>query len=182
VRIGELEATPALERPDLLAPPVLVALTAAGEAAGAVGVAEIDPECADTVAFCERYGVELEISANCVVVAGRRDGVERYAACVILATTRAEVNTVVRRHLDVRKLSFAPMDEAVARSGMEYGGITPVGLPTGWPVLVDTAVLEAGRVVVGSGLRRSKLTIPSELLAGMEGAEVVAGLARSAHG
>ena len=99
--------------------------------ADAVWVAEIDPDLADTAAFCERYDVALAESANCVVVTGRRDGEPRYAACVVLATTRADVNGLARRQLDVRKASFAPMDDAVAQTGMEYGGITPIGLPGG---------------------------------------------------
>ena len=81
------------------------------------------------------------MSANCVVVAGRRGGESRFAACVVLATTRADVNGAVRRRLDARKASFAPMDLAVAETGMEYGGITPLGLPGDWPLLVDEAVV-----------------------------------------
>ena len=96
----------------------------------------------------------------------------------MLATTRADVNGVVRRHLDARKASFAPMDDAVAQTGMEYGGITPLGLPTDWPVLVDRAVVTAGLVVVGSGLRRSKLALPGDALAELPAAEVIEGLAR----
>src|SRR5207302_4720164 len=125
-------------------------------------VAPIDPELADTAAFCERYGVPLEASANCVIVAGRRGAAVRFAACAVLATTRADVNGVVRRHLDARKASFAPMDDAVAQTGMEYGGITPIGLPADWPVLVDRAVVDSGLVVIGSGLRRSKLALPGQ--------------------
>ena len=87
-----------------------------------IGVAEIDPALADTAAFCERYDVALTESANCVVVAGRRDGQTRLAACMVLATTRADVNGLVQRELDVRKASFAPMDQAVELTGMEYGG------------------------------------------------------------
>ena len=78
----------------------------------------------------------------------------------MLATTRADVNGVARRRLDVRKASFMPMDEAVAGTGMEYGGITPIGLPGDWPVLVDAAVAAADSVVIGSGVRRSKLRLP----------------------
>ena len=100
-----------------------------------IGVAEIDPELADTAAFCEQYGVAPSESANCVVVAGRRDGVTRLAACMVLATTRADVNGLVKRELDVRKASFAPMETAVELTGMEYGGITPIGLPADWPHL-----------------------------------------------
>jgi len=179
VSIGSLAAVPALSRPDLLAAPVASALAALGEdAAGEVGVAEIDPAAADTAAFCERYGVSPAESANCVVISGKREGEVRYAACMILATTRADVNNVARRELDVRKASFAPMDTAVAETGMEYGGITPLGLPAGWPVLVDAAVANTPHVVIGSGVRHSKLVLPAKLLASLPGARVIDGLAR----
>ena len=179
VSIGSLAAVPALSRPDLLAAAVAAALAALGEAAaGEVGVAEIDPAVADTAAFCERYGVSPAESANCVVISGKREGEVRYAACVILATTRADVNNVARRELDVRKASFAAMDDAVAETGMEYGGITPLGLPPGWPVLVDALVADTPFVVIGSGVRRSKLVLPGKLLASLPGARVIEGLAR----
>src|SRR5215210_5734027 len=122
------------------------------------------------------YGVPLEASANCVVVAARRAGQTTLAACVVLATTRADVNGLVRRHLDARKASFAPQDVAVAESGMAFGGITPVGLPSGWPVLVDAAVASAGPVVIGSGTRGSKLAVAGAVLAALPGAEVLEGL------
>ncbi len=175
--MGVLPVVPAAQRPDLLAPPVAAAL---GGLAGqdGVGVAEIDADVADTAAFCERYQVAPEESANCVVVTGRRDGQARFAACVILATARADVNGLARRRLDVRKASFAATELAVAETGMEYGGITPVGLPSGWPVLIDAAVAAAPRVVIGSGIRRSKLTVPGAMLAALPGAEVLDGLGR----
>ncbi|MGZ4616817.1 MAG: YbaK/EbsC family protein [Actinomycetes bacterium] len=170
--IGMLQTTPALDRPELLADPVARAVRQRG--LRDVHVAQIDPSVADTAAFCERYDVDLDRSANCVVVAGRRGAETRFAACVVLATDRADVNGVVRRRLDARKASFAPMDLAVTETGMEYGGITPVGLPAGWPLLVDQAVADAELVVIGSGLRRSKLVVPGRLLAGLPGAEVSA--------
>ena len=178
--IETLELVPALTRPDLLAPPVLAALRGwEGQLpVERIAVAAIDPDVADTAAFSERYGVPLEDSANCVVIAGRREGVQRQLACVVLATTRADVNGVARRRLDVRKASFMPMDEAVAGTGMEYGGITPIGLPANWPVLVDAAVAAADSVVIGSGVRRSKLRLPGALLAGLPAVEVVDGLGR----
>jgi prolyl-tRNA editing enzyme YbaK/EbsC (Cys-tRNA(Pro) deacylase) len=133
---------------------------------------------ADTAAFCEQYEVAPGESANCVVVAGRRDGQTRLAACVVLAMTRADVNGLVKRELDVRKASFAPMDQAVELTGMEYGGITPIGLPAAWPLYVDAEVAAAARVVVGSGIRRSKLTLPGAALASLPGAVVLASLGR----
>ena len=167
---------PALQRPDLLARPVAAALET-WQRASDVRVAPIDPDFADTAAFCEFYDIALEQSANCVVVAGKRGGELRYAACMVLATTRADVNGVVRRHLDARKASFASMDDAVELTGMEYGGITPIGLPDGWPVLVDAAVVAAGPVIIGSGIRGSKLELPGAALADLPGAVVLEGLA-----
>ncbi|MGR6914941.1 YbaK/EbsC family protein [[Actinomadura] parvosata] len=164
-----LQWVPATERTDLLADPVARAVR---DVRGAE-VAEIDPDLADTAAFCEKYGVTLEESANCVVVAAKRGGETRYAACMVLATMRVDVNGVVRRHLDARKASFAPMAEAVELTGMEYGGITPLGLPEEWPILVDTHVAEHARVVIGSGVRRSKLAVAGAALAGLKRAEVL---------
>jgi prolyl-tRNA editing enzyme YbaK/EbsC (Cys-tRNA(Pro) deacylase) len=166
----------ALDRPGLLAEPVLAALRGWPAGAGEVLVAPIDPELADTVAFCERYGVTLRESANCVVIAGKRGGVTTYAACMVAATTRADVNGLVRHHLDVRKASFAPVDVVTAATGMEYGGITPIGLPDGWPVLVDAAVAKNDSVVIGSGIRGSKLRLPGRLLAELPNAQVLDGL------
>jgi prolyl-tRNA editing enzyme YbaK/EbsC (Cys-tRNA(Pro) deacylase) len=130
----------------------------------------------DTAAFCERYGVAPEESANCVVVAGRRGGETSYAACMVAATTRADVNGLVRRHMGVRKASFGPVDEITALTGMEYGGITPIGLPGQWPVLVDADVAKLAVAVIGSGIRGSKLWLPGRLLAELPGAEVLPGL------
>src|SRR3954471_22604243 len=172
-RLGWLRWQPAAERPDLLGRPVAEALTAIP---GPVWAAEIDEDLADTAGFAEAYGVPLSASANCVVVAARRAGQTTLAACVVLATTRADVNGLVRRQLDARKASFAPQDVAVAESGMAYGGITPIGLPEGWPVLVDAAVAAADLVVIGSGTRGSKLAVPGSLLAQLPGARVLDGL------
>jgi prolyl-tRNA editing enzyme YbaK/EbsC (Cys-tRNA(Pro) deacylase) len=184
------ELRPALAHPELLAKPVAAALTewaagaagAAGDAgdagdAGQVEVAEIDPELADTAAFCEHYDIPLEESANCVVIAAKRGGETSFAACLVTAVTRADVNGVVRRRLGARKASFAPVGDALAATGMEYGGITPIGLPADWPVLIDGAVVRQPHVIIGSGIRGSKLRLPGALLARLPGAEVIEGLA-----
>ncbi|WP_007024385.1 YbaK/EbsC family protein [Saccharomonospora iraqiensis] len=176
---GTLTPVPATERPDLLAEPVAEALTELTTATSEpVDVVEIDPGLADTAEFCATYSSPLSASANCVVVAGKRGGQTRYAAALVLATTRADVNNAVRRRLDVRKASFAPMDEAVELTGMAYGGITPIGLPSDWPILVDSAVADSPELVIGSGSRGGKLLVTGRLLASLPGAEVVDGLAR----
>jgi prolyl-tRNA editing enzyme YbaK/EbsC (Cys-tRNA(Pro) deacylase) len=172
---GRLTLVPALERPDLLAPVVAEALDGWAHAAE-VAVVEIDPELADTAAMTEAYDVPLDASANCVVVSGKRAGDERIAACLVRADTRADVNNLVKRTLDVRKCSFHPMDRAVEETAMEYGGITPVGLPKGWRLLVDASVLDIEAAIIGSGVRRSKLVVPGRLFADLAAAEVLAGL------
>jgi prolyl-tRNA editing enzyme YbaK/EbsC (Cys-tRNA(Pro) deacylase) len=172
-----LRYEPALSRPDLLAGAVLAALELLPPSAVAqVAVTPIDPELADTAAFCAEYGVTLEESANCVVIAARRGADTTFAACMVAANTRADVNGLARRHLGARKASFAPVDEVTAATGMQYGGITPVGLPAGWPVLVDAAVAKTDSVVIGSGIRGSKLRLPGHLLAELPGAQVLEGL------
>ncbi|MFI5936091.1 YbaK/EbsC family protein [Actinoplanes sp. NPDC051494] len=182
--IGSLKLEPAISRLDLLAAPVAAALEVWPAEAPIDGdqvlVAPIDATLADTAAFCEAYDVSLEESANCVIVAGRRGDITRYAACVVLATTRADVNGLVRRHLDARKASFAPMDDAVRLTGMEYGGITPIGLPKDWPVLVDARVIAKPHVIIGSGVRHSKIAIAGPALGALPGAEVIEGLAHEA--
>jgi len=167
---GALAWTPAAQHPELLAAPVTTAIGLTPSA----DVAPIDPTLADTAAFCAAYESDPAHSANCVVVAGRRSGEVRYAAVLVLATMRADINGVIRRHLDVRKISFAPQEEAVALTGMEFGGITPIGLPGAWPVLVDEAVVAAGTVVIGSGIRGSKLLVDAAELVALPTAEVLA--------
>src|SRR3990170_699891 len=168
--IGRLQTMPARQHPDLLAAAVVSALEA-GQLPDAE-VVQIDPAYADTARLAEAYDVPMEVSANCVIVTGRRAGQERHAACVVLAHTRADVNNVVRRRLDARKASFAATGFATEATGMEYGGITPVGLPPEWPVLVDSRVAESPYVVIGSGVRGSKLVVPGKVLPDLPNAEI----------
>jgi len=174
-RLGSLESLPAADHPHLLAGPVLAALSVWPDT-DRVAVVEIDPELADTAALTDAYSLPISASANCVVVGGRRDGKERVAACVVRADTRADVNNLVKRTLDVRKASFLSMDRAVAETGMEYGGITPIGLPESWRLLVDASVRDIPVAIIGSGVRRSKLLLPGSLLVELPRAEVITGL------
>ena len=167
MELGKLTFVPASEATELVAEPVRPHLQ------DGLWVSEIDPDLADTAAFCEHYDIGLDHSANCVVVEARRAERTWHAACLVLATTRADVNGVVRKHLGARKISFAPMDTAVSLTGMEYGGITPVGLPADWPVLIDVNVMDQERVIIGSGIRGSKLLAATEVLASLPGAEVM---------
>jgi prolyl-tRNA editing enzyme YbaK/EbsC (Cys-tRNA(Pro) deacylase) len=173
--LGTLTSTPVSLHPELLALPTLEAVRRLGWL-DLVGVVEIDPGVSDTAKSQQTYRLPAETLANCVIVAGKREGVERLASCVVLFTTRADVNGVVRRRLDVRKASFLPADRAVELTGMEYGGINPIGLPEGWPVLLDRRVTETEVVLIGSGLRRSKLLLPGRLLGELPHAEITDGL------
>ena len=175
--LGSLTSLPVLEHLELVAAPTARAL-AAWSYADDVAVCEIDPGLADTAALTAAFDLPLEASGNCVLVAGARAGDERIAACVVPASTRADVNNLVRRELDVRKASFLPMDRAVAESSMEYGGITPVGLPDTWRLLVDARLVAEAVVCIGSGIRASKLLVPGAVLQHLPGAEVVEGLGR----
>ncbi|MFF3821914.1 YbaK/EbsC family protein [Streptomyces bluensis] len=178
--IGHFDhAAPAPDSLDDLTAPVAEAVRnwSGSVPADQIVYVDTDPQWADTAVFVQHYGQELlDQSANCVVVAGKRGGESTLAACVVLSTTRVDVNGAVRRQLGARKASFAPMDTATGETGMEYGGITPIGLPGGWPVLVDSAVVDLPYVLVGSGRRRGKLLVPGKAFAELPNAVVLEGL------
>lgn len=193
--LGTLEFLKAVEHPEMVAMPVKESLEKA-EGGGEVGVAEIDPGLSDTAAFCEKYEIGQEVAANCVILRAKKktplstDGTDAnsllegkteteeviFAACVILATTRTDVNGLMRELLGTKKISFAPMDDAVSKSGMEFGAITPVGLPAEWPIFIDKAVADAPQLIIGSGIRKSKLLVSGKFLAGLPNAQVLEGL------
>ena len=140
-------------------------------------VLDCDPEFADTAAFCERYGIDPAISANAILVASKKEP-KQYVACVVLATTRLDVNGAVRKRLGVNKASFASADETRERTGMMIGGVTPFALPEDLPIWVDAQVMEPPKVVVGGGSRSMKVLVDSTVFTRMPTAEVVEDLAR----
>jgi prolyl-tRNA editing enzyme YbaK/EbsC (Cys-tRNA(Pro) deacylase) len=145
-----------------------------------VEVVACDPALADTADFCAAYGYAMEDSANAIVVAGKASGASVppvYAACVVLATTRLDVNRAVRRRLGTKKASFAPPDATAELTGMTMGGVTPFGLPPGLPLWIDARVMERARIVVGGGSRSAKVVGPPSMLLTIPDAEVVADLA-----
>ncbi len=171
MQYGKLNFTEVENSPHLLATPTKDATTA--NKLGEVLVSEIDPSLADTAAFCEQYDIGLEVSANCVIVKAKRGEKVTYAAIMILATDQADVNNVIRRTLDARKISFAPMDEATSLTSMEFGGINPIGLPPDWPILVDTKVANLDRAIIGSGLRKSKILTTGQVIATLPNTQVL---------
>jgi len=140
-----------------------------------------DAALADTAAFCAHYGYALDDSANAIVVVGKSEP-RRHVVCVVLATTRLDVNGVVRKRLAARKASFASADETRELTGMEIGGVTPVGLPDGLPVWVDAAVVRRERIIVGGGVRSSKVLLRAADLPRLSGVEVVDDLAKPISG
>lgn len=164
---GNLTWLPLEEHPELVAPPVAAA------AIPDARVAEIDATLADTAAFCEAYDVAPGSSANCVVLTGRRGETITHAAVMVLATDRADINRIVRKELGVRRISFADQAEAEAATGMQQGGITPIGLPADWQILIDQAVVDAGPVVIGGGVRGAKILVDGARLADLPHARVI---------
>jgi prolyl-tRNA editing enzyme YbaK/EbsC (Cys-tRNA(Pro) deacylase) len=176
-RFGSLELASASEHPDLLAPPVRAFLAQHPDDRVLVGA--IDPALADTAAFCEHYAISPKQGANCVIVEAKRGETRTLVACMILGHDRIDVNGAVRRLLDARRASFAPLDGVIEATGMEYGGVTPLGLPAEWPILVDEAVAASGLLIGGAGIRGAKLLVTGDYLASLPGARVVAIAQRS---
>lgn len=177
-QLGTLSILPVSEHLDLVAASVAKALPSLPM--NYVGVAKIDPGLSDTAAFCEHYKIGMSEAANCVILEAKRGDREWPAACVVLGSTRADVNGLARKALDARRVSFASMEKAVSATEMEYGAITPIGLPPEWPILIDKAVADAELIVIGSGIRSSKLIVPGGFLAALPCVQVLENLGRTA--
>jgi prolyl-tRNA editing enzyme YbaK/EbsC (Cys-tRNA(Pro) deacylase) len=176
----ELHLEPAINRPDLLPPAIneLLANWHGSMPVEEILVTPIDAEYADSAKFCERYGVDPKDGANCVVAVAVRGENRTFAACLIPVNCRADLNNAARKTLGARRVSFAPLDEVLAETGMEYGGITPLGLPESYPVLIDSRIAEMERLIIGGGFRKSKLSVPGKALTELPGAVVVEGLGK----
>ena len=172
MQLGTLEFVPVSARLDLTAAATARAIERNG-LLEKIFVTEINPDISDTAAFCAAYAIGMETSANCVVLEAKRAEKTWYAACVVLATDRADINGIIRRRLDARKISFAPIDIATKLTTMEYGGITPLGLPDIWPILIDERVVRLSNAIIGSGIRRSKLLLPGDCFIKLPGAEIL---------
>jgi prolyl-tRNA editing enzyme YbaK/EbsC (Cys-tRNA(Pro) deacylase) len=158
MHIGKLHFKPINESFDLVAHSIKEGVQGTALAA-AIYVAKINPDLADTASFCDAYDVNLLISTNCLIIEATRADKTWYAACLVLASDMADINVVIRKFLGARKTSFAPMDTTLKLTQMEYCGITPLGLPIDWPILIDVAVMKHDVVVIGGGIRGSKLLL-----------------------
>jgi prolyl-tRNA editing enzyme YbaK/EbsC (Cys-tRNA(Pro) deacylase) len=144
-----------------------------------VDVVACDPTLADTAAFCDAYGVAPEDSANTIVVIGKGPDPAPLAACLVLATTRLDVNSAVKQRFGTKKASFSPQELACEVTGMEYGGVTAVGLPATIPLWIDAAVMSRASIIVGGGNRSTKLRLDPRELLKLPNAAIVEGLAKS---
>ena len=179
--LGSVAAEPLSRHPDLVSASTAALVQRLG-LGDRIGVFEIDPTLSDTAATQARYDLDPATLGNCVLVAGRRAGQERVAACLVPATTRADVNGVLRRRLDVRKASFLPQTEAVERTGMAYGAITPIGLPDGWPILVDAEVARTPLVLIGRASAHQSCSCPASWWPGCPDPRSLMVSAKSAEG
>lgn len=170
MKYGKLEFSPAKDVLSIIGKPTQNAIQARNLE---VMATEIDHSLADTAAFCDKYDIGTDVSVNCVIVKAKRGESVTYAAVLVLATTQADVNGAVRRELSAKKISFAPMEEATSLTGMEYGGINPIGLPEDWPILIDERVVPLEKAIIGSGIRTSKLLVTGSLLASLPNAKVL---------
>lgn len=175
MKLGKLTFLPVENNLELVSEPTREAIKR--QKLANIMVAEIDSSLSDTEAFCRHYNIGMETSVNCVIVEARRGDNRQYAAVLIGGLDRADINNVVRRHLDARKISFAPREVAVELSNMEFGAINPIGLPADWPILIDRKLVDLKQGIIGSGVRSSKLLVSGQLLANLPGVEVL-GLAR----
>jgi prolyl-tRNA editing enzyme YbaK/EbsC (Cys-tRNA(Pro) deacylase) len=175
-----LHFEPAINRPDLLPPSIneLLKNWRGSTPVEEILVAPIDPEYADSAKFCEHYGIDPKDGANCVVAVATRGENRTFAACLIPVNCRADLNNVARKALSARRVSFAPLDEVIEETGMEYGGITPIGLPESYPVLIDSRIAAMQRLIVGGGFRKSKLSVPGKVLAELPNAQIIEGLGK----
>ena len=177
IKLGNLSIVPASDHPELLGVSVAAFLSTFPDA-DKIGVVEIDPEISGTSKFCEFYKTKMDQAANCVVIEASRTDRKWLAACLILGSTRADINGLARKTLDARKASFAQMEKAVTETGMEYGAINPLGLPKEWPILIDSAVVNSEAIIIGSGIRKSKLVLQGNILAKLTNAIVLEGLGK----
>lgn len=169
---------PAVNRPDLVPTAITDLLNNwnGSTPVEEIQIAEIDPRFADSAKFCEHYGVDPAKGANCVIVEATRGGNRTFAACLVPVSCRADLNNVARKTLGARRVSFAPLDKVLEETGMEYGGITPLGLPSNYSILIDSRIAGMDRLIIGGGYRKSKLSVTGKVLSELPNATIVEGL------
>lgn len=141
-------------------------------------VAEINPDYMDGVALFEHYQIDNRIGVNCLICECKRDKNKTYVALLVPTGYRYNMSTTVRKYIDARMVSVAPLDYVLQETKMEYGSINPIGLPKDWRILIDSKVLDSDKIICGSGLQYSKLSLPSNYFLKLENVEVLENLAK----
>ncbi len=136
-------------------------------------VAEIDPAYADGEALCTHYHIPPQTGANCIIVAATRGQERRLAACLYPVGLRVDLNKTVRKALNARRVSLAPIEEVLTATNMEYGSITPLGLPSSWPLLIDKKLMDVSQLIIGSGKVNAKLSLPTKLLSELPNNQII---------
>lgn len=173
-----LQFEPAINRPDLLPNSVNESLKDWDGSTPIIDiwVTPINPDFAGSAEFGEQYGVDPKKGANCVIIEAVRGEKRTLAACLIPVSCKADLNKTARKTLDARRVSFAPLEEVLEKTGMEYGGVTPIGLPSDFKILIDSRITAMDRLIVGGGYRKSKISVPGKALAELPNAVVVENL------
>jgi prolyl-tRNA editing enzyme YbaK/EbsC (Cys-tRNA(Pro) deacylase) len=141
-------------------------------------VAEIDPQFTGSKEFCEHYNVDPSDGANCIIIEVVKGSEKSFACCLVPIGYRADLNSLVRKHFNARRVSFAPLEQVEKETKMEYGSITFFGLPNNWPILIDSKILEKENVIIGGGKKVSKLLIPTKIFKQIPNLEIIDGLSR----
>jgi prolyl-tRNA editing enzyme YbaK/EbsC (Cys-tRNA(Pro) deacylase) len=173
-----LEFKPVIDNPELVARAVFE-LAKSREDGKDILTAEIDPRFMGGVELCEHYGIDPNEGANCVVIEATKGGVSDFVAVIVPVGYRADLNGFVKKHLNARRVSLAPLDKVLELTGMEYGSITPFGLPQQWKILIDALLMSKEKIVVGGGKQISKLLVPTSILKKLPGVEIIEGLSKS---
>ncbi|OGG48935.1 hypothetical protein A3G63_03410 [Candidatus Kaiserbacteria bacterium RIFCSPLOWO2_12_FULL_52_8] len=168
-----LEFKPISDNPELVSVSVLQAVLPDSD----ILVAEIDPQYMNGLALSEHYGVAADDGVNCVIVRGKRGEMRTTAAVLVPVGYRADLNGIVCEKLNAKKVSMAPLEDVLQETGMEYGSITPIGLPSTWKILIDSRLMEKEKVIVGGGKQISKLLVPTEVFKTLPNVEIITNLA-----
>ena len=141
-------------------------------------VAKIDPAFADGNKLCEQYNIDKRIGFNCLIVECKRNDIVKYCALIVPIGYKYNMGSVVRKYTNSRVVSVAPLDYVLEKTGMEYGSITPIGLPKDWAILVDPLIKNQEQIIIGGGLVNSKISLSTELFLRIPNVEIVEGIAK----
>ena len=140
-------------------------------------IIDCESNLADTNIFCKKYDIDFEDAANTIMVKSKT-GELKYAACVLLATTKLDTNKTIRKKLSTHKVSFANIEESEKLTSMQIGGVTPIKLPKNLPLWVDSRMKQRKIIVIGGGNRTSKIKISPNIFNHTPNTEIVVGLAK----